>query len=410
MSFQIALSGLSAAQTDLNTTANNIANSDTTGFKQSTAQFGDIFQSSIFGMAGTQTGGGVNVTQIQQDFSQGTINTTSNPLNMAISSGNSFFTLSNGGSLTYSQAGNFSTNSSGFVVNSSGQNLQVFPPIAGTSSFNTGALSNLQISTANNPPAATTTLSAQINLPSGATAPATTPFSATDPTSYNQTTSATIYDSLGGTHNETLYFVAGATPNNWTMYTAVDGTVLPGSTALTYSSSGVLTTPANGQITLSPFTPSSGAAPINMTVDLSQSTQFGSQFSVTALNQNGYSTGQLSGLSVGSNGVVEANYTNGQTSALGQVALTTFANPQGLQQQGNASWTQTYASGQAVVGAPGTANFGNVQSDALEASNVDLTTQLVNMIVAQRAFQANAQMIQTDDQLTQTVIGMATNG
>lgn len=406
MSFQIALSGLSAAQADLNTTANNIANSDTVGFKQSSTQFGDIYQSNLYGNSGGQSGGGVNVTQIKQDFSQGTINTTNNSLDMAISGGASFFTLSAGGSLVYSRAGSFNTDSNGYVVNSSGQRLQVFPPITGSNNFNTGALADLQISTANNPPLATSTMGLQFNLPSGATAPTTATFSPTDPTSYNQTTSATVYDSLGGTHTMSLYFVAGATPNNWTMYTTVDGTQLAGSTPLTYSTSGALTSPANGQVTLPAFTPNGGAAAMNVTLNLSQSTQFGGQFAVSSINQNGYSSGQLSGISVGNNGVVEASYTNGQTSALGQLALTTFSNPEGLQQLGNASYSQTYASGQAVHGSAGTTDFGTVQSKALESSNVDLTTQLVNMITAQRAFQANAQMIQTNDQLTQTIINM----
>lgn len=403
MSFGIALSGINAAQADLAATSNNIANANTTGFKSSMAEFGDMFQNSAYGLSATAIGSGVQLERVAQNFGQGSVNVTNNSLDMALS-GTGFFTMKDNGAIVYTRAGNFSTDQNGYVVNATGQKLQVFPPIAGTSTFNTGSMTNLQLSTANNPPAATTSMSGQINLPSGATAPTTTTFSATDPTSYNQTTSATIYDSLGAAHNASFYFVAGATPNNWTMYTAVDGNVLSGSAALQYSSSGALITPANGQVTLPGFSPAAGAATMNITLDMSKSTQFGSQFGVSALSQNGYATGQLTGISTDSTGVILARYTNGQTQALGQLALTNFSNPQGLQQLGNASWGQTFASGQPLVGTAGSTNFGQVQSGALESSNVDLTAQLVNMITAQRDYQANAQSITTENQLTQTII------
>jgi len=403
MSFGIALSGINAAQADLATTSNNIANANTTGFKSSMAEFGDMFQTSAYGLSATAIGSGVRLERVAQNFGQGSVNVTNSSLDMALN-GTGFFTMSDNGAIVYSRAGSFSTNQDGYVVNSMGQKLQVFPPIAGTSTFNTGSMTDLQLNTANSPPAATTTMSAQINLPSGATPPVTTPFSATDPTSYNQTTSATIYDSLGAAHNAAFYYVAGATPNSWTMYTAVDGNVLPGSAALQYSTSGALTSPGNGIVTLPSFSPAAGAAAMNVTVDLGKSTQFGNQFGVSALSQDGYATGQLTGISTDTTGVILARYTNGQTKALGQLALTNFANPQGLQQLGNATWGQTFASGQPLVGVAGSTNFGQVQSGALEASNVDLTAQLVNMITAQRNYQANAQSITTENQLTQTII------
>ncbi|MGH8506012.1 MAG: flagellar hook protein FlgE [Stenotrophobium sp.] len=403
MSFGIALSGLNAAQADLNTTANNIANSSTTGFKQSSAQFGDIYQSSAYGLSTQQIGSGVHLTQVAQNFQQGTVNITNNPLDMAIS-GSGFFTLSDNGSMVYSRAGNFSTDRNGYVVNGTGQALQVFPPIAGGNGFNTGSLSSLQLSTGDNPPSASTEIAAQFNLPSSSTPPQVATFSDTDPNSYNQTTSVTTYDSLGAAHTTSLFFVAGATANDWTMYSTTDGTAMPGSTALTYSNAGVLTTPVGGAVTLPPFTPTNGAAPMAMTLDLNKSTQYGSQFAVSSLTQDGYTTGKLTGVAVDSSGVIQARYTNGQSTALGQLALTSFANPQGLQQLGNTSFGETFASGQPIRGSANTSNFGQVQSGALEASNVDLTTQLVNMITAQRNYQANAQMIQTDNQLTQTII------
>ena len=404
-SFGIALSGLSAAQANLNTTANNIANANTVGFKESSVDFGDVYQSSLYGSNGTQSGSGVNVTRIAQDFSQGTIASSNSSLDMALNNGAGFFTLSNNGSLSYSRAGSFTTDNSGYVVNGTGDRLQVFSALP-NGGFNTGGLSDLQLTTADNPPAATSNLDVQLNLPSGATAPATATFSPTDATSYNQTTSVTVYDSLGAAHSANLYFVAGATANDWTMYSSIDGVAQAGSTALQYSSNGALTTPANGNVTLPAFTPTNGASAMNLSMDMSKTTQFGSQFAVSALNQDGYTTGKLTGIAVDSTGVVQARYSNGQSKALGQIALTTFANPQGLQQMGNASWAETFGSGQALRGVAGATNFGQVQSKALESSNVDLTTQLVNMITAQRSYQANAQMIQTADQITQTIINI----
>lgn len=404
-SFGIALSGLSAAQTNLNTTANNIANANTVGFKESAAEFGDIYQSSLYGSSTTQSGSGVNVTRLVQDFSQGTISSSNSSLDMALNNGAGFFTVSNNGSLSYTRAGSFTTDNQGYVVNSTGDRLQVFAALP-TGGFNTGGLADLQLTTADNPPAATTSVDVQLNLPSGATAPANPTFSPTDATSYNQTTSVTVYDSLGAAHSANLYFAAGATPNDWTMYTSIDGVVQAGSTPLQYSSNGALITPAGGNVTLPGFTASNGSSAMNISLDLSKTTQFGSQFAVSALNQDGYTTGKLTGIAVDATGVVQARYSNGQSKALGQIALTTFANPQGLQQLGNASWAETFGSGQALLGVAGATNFGQVQSKALESSNVDLTAQLVNMITAQRSYQANAQMIQTADQITQTIINI----
>ena len=404
-SFGTALSGLSAAQANLNTTANNIANANTVGFKESSVNFGDIYQSSLYGTNGTQSGTGVTVTRLAQDFSQGTIASSNSSLDMALNNGAGFFTMSNNGSLSYTRAGSFTTDNSGYVVNGTGERLQVFAALP-NGGFNTGGLSDLQLTTADNPPAATSSVDVELNLPSGATAPTTATFSPTDATSYNQTTSVTVYDSLGAAHSANLYFVAGATANDWTMYTSIDGVAQAGSTALQYSSNGALITPAGGNVTLPGFTPGNGASAMNMSLDLSKTTQFGSQFAVSALNQDGYSTGKLTGIAVDSTGVVQARYSNGQSKALGQIALTTFANPQGLQQLGNASWAETFGSGQALRGVAGATNFGQVQSKALESSNVDLTTQLVNMITAQRSYQANAQMIQTADQITQTIINI----
>jgi flagellar hook protein FlgE len=411
MSFGIALSGLDAAQSNLNVTANNIANSATTGFKSSNSDFAELFAVSPQGVSNTQIGNGVQLQQVEQQFSQGDIQTTGNSLDLALS-GNGFFTVSSNGANEYTRAGSFQTNSDGEVVNSAGQNLQVYAPTA-SGTFNTTSLTNLVIPTGDSAPSATTTAAMAFNLPAASTVPTSTPFDPTNANSYNQSTSLTVYDSLGAAHTASMYFVntGGST---WNAYEYVDGApVNTTPVALTYSNSGALTgvTDAAGgtnpaAVSFGAYTPTTGAAPLNVTYNLSDTTQYGDTFGVTSVTQNGFTTGQLSGVSVSSTGVVQANYTNGQSSSLGQVAVANFANEQGLQQVGNTSWVQTFASGQPVNGQAGGAGVGLIESGSLEESNVDITAQLVNMITAQRAFQANAEMVSTENAITQTVINI----
>ena len=215
-----------------------------------------------------------------------------------------------------------------------------------------------------------------------------------------------MYDSLGASHSQSLYFVKTANPNEWQVNTTVDGTAVGAAQTLQYSNSGALTSPLTGKIALPPYTPTTGAADIAVTLDLGTSTQYGERFSVNELSQDGYATGRLTGIEVSSQGIVNARYTNGVSTPLGQVALSSFSNPQGLQPQGDNAWAETFESGQPRRGGAGSSEFGLVQGGSLEASNVDLTEQLVNMITAQRNFQANAQMISTQDQITQTVINI----
>ncbi|TAA45310.1 MULTISPECIES: flagellar hook protein FlgE [Pseudoxanthomonas] len=405
MSFRISLSGMNAASSDLNVVSNNIANSNTTGFKSSRAEFGDVFAASVYGVSSNATGAGARLQRVAQQFTQGNIDFTGNSLDMAVS-GQGFFTLSDNGTTVYSRAGNFSTDASGYVVNPSGQRLQVFAPNDDGTTFNTGKLSDLQLATGDAPPKVTTKVQASVTLPGNATAPTNSPFNAADPTTYSQTTSLTVYDSLGAAHTQSLYFSKTANPNEWTVQTQIDGVSVGGAQTLTYDSSGALVSPANGQLALPAYTPPGGAGAMALSLDLSKSAQYGQKFAVSALNQDGYGTGSLSGISVSSEGVVQASYSNGVTKAIGQVALSSFASPQGLQQKGDNAFAETFASGQAVRGAAGTSDFGLVQGGALEASNVDQTAELVNMISAQRNFQANAQMIQTQDQITQTIINL----
>ncbi len=405
MSFRISLSGMNAASADLNVTSHNIANANTTGFKQSRAEFADVFPVSASGLARNAIGAGVRLEKVAQQFAQGNVDFTGRSLDLALS-GQGFFTLSASGSMVYSRAGNFGTDRDGYVVNPSGHRLQVFLPNAGGNGFDTGRMSDLRLSSGDSPPQATSSVEVGTNLPGNATPPTITPFDANDPTTYNHTTSLTIYDSLGAPHTQSLYFIKTANPNEWQVQTQVDGADVGTPQTLQYSSTGQLTAPATGRITLPAFTPAGGAAAMPITLELGDSTQYGNAFGVSALTQDGYATGRLTNIEVSSEGVVNARYTNGVSTPLGQVALTTFTNPQGLQPLGDNGWAETFESGQARRGAAGTSEFGLVQGGALEASNVDLTEQLVNMITAQRNFQANAQMISTQDQITQTVINI----
>ncbi|HEY4213895.1 MAG TPA: flagellar hook protein FlgE [Steroidobacteraceae bacterium] len=405
MSFDLALSGLNAATADLNVTSNNIANVATTGFKESRAEFADIYAQSQTGVSKIAVGNGVRVASVSQQFSQGNVTATQNNLDLGLN-GSGFFIVSDNGALKYTRAGAFEVDNNGNIINSSGEHLQGYAPLS-TGGFNTGGLADIKLTTAENPPQATQNATLTLNLPSSATAPTTAPFDPTNPATYTDTTSLTTYDSLGAAHTAQLYFIKGATANTWSSQLYVDGNAVGTPQALTYSgATGALTVPAGGKLTFPAYTPATGAAAMNLTFDFSGTTQFGDQFTVNAVQQDGFTTGRLIGIDIDPTGVVEARFTNGKATPLGQVALANFENPQGLQQVGNTEWAETFGSGQAVRGTAGSSGFGTMQSGALESSNVDITSQLVNMITAQRDFQANAQVISTTDQITQTIINM----
>jgi flagellar hook protein FlgE len=399
MPFRIALSGLNAASADLSVTANNVANVSTAGFKSSRALFADVFSVGAQGI-----GNGVRVASVNQQFEQGGIDFTDNALDLAIS-GQGFFTLSDNGSLVYTRAGAFGVDREGFVVNSKNQRLQIYPS-SGTGTFNTGALNDLRLVTTDSAPQATGLVEMTVNLPAGAAPPTNPVFDPLDASSFTQSTSMTVYDSLGSAHTSTYYFVKGAVPGNWEVRTYIDGNAVGGATPLTYTSTGLLSAPAGGLIPLPPYDPANGAAPISITVDLGDSTQFGGPFGVNALTQDGYAAGRLAAIDINPEGVVFARFTNGRSTELGKVVLSNFPNTQGLRQLGDSNWSESFSSGDAIRGEAGSASFGLLQAGALEASNVDLTEQLVNMITAQRNFQANAQMISTADSVTQTIINI----
>jgi flagellar hook protein FlgE len=402
--FSIALSGLTAASSDLDVTANNVANADTVGFKDSRAEFADVYSAGAVNLNTSVVGQGVRLTTTAQQFTQGNITSSSSNLDLAIS-GDGFFTLHDANGYVYSRNGQFSEDKSGNVVSSTGQALQVYPPLL-NGGFNTGTLTDLNLQTAQSAPLATTSGTVILNLPANTTAPTVTPFDPTNSQTYNQSTSTSVYDSLGNQYSATFYFTQTATPNKWNVNMTVNGTQVGAAQPMTFSSTGAVTTPVGGALAFGGFTPPGGANIMNMSFNFGATTQYGSQFGVTSIVQNGYATGQLSTVAIDPAGVVSAVYTNGRSTELGQLAMANFPNPQGLKQLGDTNWSETFTSGTVVSGAAASAGFGSIQSGALESSNVDLTTQLVNMITAQRAFQANAQVITTANQLSQTVINI----
>lgn len=419
MSFQQGLSGLNAAAKNLDVIGNNVANSNTVGFKQSQAQFADVYANAQGGSTGVAVGIGVKVATVAQQFGQGNITATGNPLDIAIS-GQGFFQMDINGAISYSRNGQFQMDKDGYIVNSQGHKLTGYPTNPLTGVISMGSSGPLQLPTAAISPLRTSTSEVGVNMDSRSAVPATAVFNPTDPTSYNNSTAMTIYDTLGNNHVATLYFKKTAA-NTWSTYMTVDNLGLDGAAAvpgntllsqLNYSTSGLLasTTPAtvpNGTLTTPPIVYTNGATSgLTMTLDFATSTQFGAAFGVTTLNQNGYTSGQLNGFSTSADGTIVGRYTNGQSQPLGQVVLVNFANPQGLQPQGNNEWNATAASGQPLVGVPGTSSLGILQSGATEDSNVDLTAELVNMITAQRVYQANAQTIKAQDSIMQTITNL----
>ena len=409
MAFTTALSGVNAAQSDLDVISNNIANSSTTGFKTGRAEFGDVYAQSLLGTTTPTPGQGVKVTGITQQFSQGDLEFTDNALDVAIN-GDGFFQVKENGVVEYTRAGAFKIDKDGYISTVSGARVQGFQVDATTGAV-TGNIGDIQTQTALLDPKASTTATITGNLNAGATAPTTTPFSATDSTSYNSTTSLAVFDSKGNSHTLDLYFVKTATANQWDVYSYLDGTSITANattaliTALPFSTAGAYDATGNkGTATIAQDV--AGAASLSIALDITGFTQYGTNFAVTTAAQNGYSAGQLSSIEVNEYGLVSARYSNGISSAMGQFALADFQNPNGLQPVGSTNWIETFKSGMPVLNKAGNANLGLIQGFALEQSNVAITQELVDLIVAQRNFQANAQVVQAEDAITQTIINM----
>ncbi|MFW5426301.1 MAG: flagellar hook protein FlgE [Methylophagaceae bacterium] len=421
MSFSTAITGLNAASADLNVKSNNIANVNTTGFKGSRAEFADVYALSAFGTSNTAMGSGVVLNSVSQQFTQGNLEFTDNSLDLGIS-GQGFFTLAptqTSGEVVYSRAGAFGINKDGYVVNGAGQFLRAFPvnPDGTVSSTAISSTTPLQLPSSSGVPQATTTLDLSANLPSTATPlVAATAIDPTDTATFTNSTSATIFDSLGNQHVVTTYYKkTDAALNQWDVDVYIDEpsganaqTQLGGTKVLTFdpATGGALSSVPTDQAYSIGSLASGASVPQVFTLDFLGSTQNSGSFNVSGLRQDGFSTGRLSGLDISDQGLVNATYTNGQSTPLGKIALANFPNPQGLKQIGNTSWIETVDSGQVLSGEAGTGSFGLVQSGSLESSNVDLTKELVGLIIAQRNFQANSKSIETENAITQTIINL----
>ena len=418
MSFQTGLSGLNAAAKSLDVISNNVANSGSVGFKSGNTEFTDLFASALTGAsAGVQIGIGTTVGAVNQIFSQGSIAPTENPLDVAINGGGFFTVQQTDGSTAYTRNGQFTVDKDGFIIGSPGYKLTGYTANA-AGLILPAAPVPLQVDTADLPPNVSTSIELGMNLDSRATVfdtsavPPDPAFDATDPATYNSSTAVTTYDSLGNSHVLTLFFrkiPASATGvGDWEMYTQVDaGTASATPTSVQFDSSGAITTGALTTITVDfDNTLFGGALDFDVELDLANVTQFGSAFGVNRQLQDGFASGRLAGITVGQDGIIQGRYSNGESRNLGQVVLANFQAPNGLLSLGGNLWAEGPESGQPLIGVPGSGSLGLLSSGSVEESNVDLTRELVDMITQQRAYQANAQSIRTQDQILQTLVNL----
>ena len=406
MSFQQGLSGLSATSKSLDVIGNNIANASTYGAKSARAEFTDMYATALNGAGPSNIGIGTALATVAQQFSQGNITTTDNPMDLAIN-GAGFFQLTDGSGVpAYSRNGQFKIDRDGCIVNNQGLKLMGYAADA-AGVVQPGSMAALQLPTGGVAPSPTTKMSIEMNLDARAAvkAPAAAPLiTFDDPSTYNNATSLTVFDAKGRDIALTLYFQKSAA-DTWQVYASADGQTVSGVPAAPTAITTLTYKPADGSFVAS----SQANFQINgatIALDLGKSTEFGSRFGVTDTKQNGFAAGQLIGVSVGNDGLVSAKYSNGQTRPAGQVEIANFRNPQGLQPLGNGVWASSLASGDPTIGAPGEGSLGLLKAGALEESNVDLTGELVNMITAQRVYQANAQTIKTQDQVLQTLVNL----
>ena len=405
MSFQQGLSGLNAASRNLAAIGNNVANASTIGYKTARAEFADVFANSLSGSGGSQIGIGVSLAAVRQQFTQGNIITSANAMDLAIN-GAGFFRMSSNGVASYTRNGQFSLDRDGFIVNASGARLTGYPADpAGLVSASTPA--ELRISLANLAPQATSRATMALNLDSreAAVGPA---FNINDAGTYSSSTAMTVYDSQGNATTLTAYFRKTAA-NAWEVYGAANGAVLNGGApigTLAFGANGLLAADQTMNVSIPLANGAATPLAFPVTFPVTEMTQFGVNFAASTLTQDGFTTGRIAGFSIAEDGTILGRYTNGQTRAQGQVVLANFVSPQGLAALGNNQWAETAESGQALVAAPGSGSLGVLQAGALEEANVDLTAELVNMITAQRIYQANAQTIRTQDQVLQTLVNL----
>ena len=420
MSFQQGLSGLNATSKNLQVIGNNIANANTFGSKSARAEFSDMYANALSGGPTSNIGIGTNIAAVTQQFTQGTIKTTERSMDLAINGGG-FFQVTDGKSpVTFSRNGQFNADREGFIVNNAQQKLMGYAADA-KGQILVGQAAPLQLPTGSVAPNLTTEVAFDMNLPSrgAVTVPATGPqIDYNDPDTYNHATSVTAFDAKG---EEVVlgYFFQKTAIDTWDVYATANGDTIGGAAGAPLPIT-TIQFAADGSAPISPAGPVSFTVPAtvnattgvttlainNVMLDLGNATQFASAYGITHASQDGFGSGKLTEIAVEANGIITAHYSNNQTRPVGQVELANFRNPQGLQPIGDNAWSRTFASGDPVMGVPGDGNLGVLNAGALEESNVDLTGELVNMIVAQRFYQANAQTIKTEDQILQTLVNI----
>jgi flagellar hook protein FlgE len=434
MSFYTSLSGLKAAQTDLNTISNNVANVGSIGFKKSRADFGDIISASAL-QSGNVTGDGTKLIGISQAFTQGGFQTSDRALDLAIS-GQGFFVTKTGSQMSFSRDGAFSIDSSRNLVDASGAYVQVLPVDTNGTVTATGIASaqNLQVPLTAGTPKASTALNLSASFPSDADLPAdrtaytsggaTYAFNRYDSNSYNYSQATTVYDSSGNPQQATVYYTRVSAPTSsdptskWEarlfigdQQASADGSASTTPAAplqLTFAADGSMSAPTSAT-TFASVLPTGASSAIGLTLDYSSATrQAASTFTPGTPTQDGKGAGQLNNVSVGSDGLVTATFSDGTTEQLGKVMIANFANPNGLRQLGDSRWGATGLSGDPIVSEAGAGSAGSIQSGALEEANVDITEELVSLISAQRNFSANAKAIETSNNMNDTIVNLRT--
>ena len=392
MSFSIATSGLNAVTEQLNAISNNIANSGTVGFKSGRAEFSALYAES--------QPLGVGVSAVTQSITKGgSISSTGTALDLAINGNGFFMVRDSAGTTSYTRAGYFGTDSAGNLVNNLGMYLQGYP-VDASGTLQVGTISNLTISSGSIPAKATETIDFTANLDARAELPKTSPFDPKDNTSYNNSYTTQIYDSLGREHTMNQYFVKTG-ENEWQVHYYMDDQPVTSGGAeqvqtLTFNSQGILTDPS-GAVTLKADI--AGADSLSIGLTYNGTSQYGSDFSVSKNKGDGYASGERTGQAIDEDGSVYATFSNGERLLQGQLVLANFTNPNGLQSQDGTTWAQTASSGAPLTGTPGSGLLGAIKSGALESSNVDLTSELVGLMTAQRNYQANTKVISTNDNM-----------
>ena len=393
MSFSQALSGLRAAAANLGVVGNNIANAQTVGFKSSGIQFADVY-------ADSQGGLGVQIAAVVQNFNEGNLETTNRSLDLAIT-GNGFFRFNQNNEVVYSRNGQLTMTNDGFLVNASGARLTGYAAGAAVGS----QPEQLRIPSAGLQAKTTSEIVASFNVDARSENidRATLPFNATDPDSYHYANTVSVYDSLGNRYNAQMFFTKTA-DNQWEVRMGRDGEIAPEEGTITFDANGILESTTG--LDAFTFTPGGGADPMSVALNINGTTQFANEFELNNLLQDGYTSGTLLRVEIDSDGSIIGTYTNEQSQVLGTVALASFRNMEGLRPIGDNVWLETPESGSAILGLAGEGQFGSIASGVVEQSNVDLTQELVALIMAQRNYQANAQSIKTQDEVLQATVNL----